>query len=809
MFVIMVIVFGFVLGVVAVLVVEAVGVVLLMRWLNRKTEKEERKLNYSDTATVPDQSFFCNKQGNVWILESTKIPKGWPFDKVAKEQRPKNEFLEVTPVRKHAKIKDQYLILTEPDGSLTKIQLKGCKIEAVSASGMPSRKWAKRFPVKIEGKESEIYKGCKIVFVYLETAWEKESWCKALRLASYDDKEKRNWVTKLSIDFHNYVTSLNTEYPSFIKPSMVSSADPSDKSLRNDVSSSKVKQFLKKLAKKGSKRDIEVKASSIPIERKRTVRSYSYGDSAGWERMLPPAKPYNAEGNKSSSSSVTTGNEGQLSTIYDKDSDDKIFSDEGTLCWNLLISRLFFDAKNNMQMKTALQSRIQRMLSNMRSPSYIGEITCTSTDTGNVPPHIHGMRVLASNTNEVWAFEIDIEYAGGAVLGVETRLEVGELDAQEAEELNNESSPMGEVTSDLLEGIEYYGKQLNISEDAAADMVQKNERDPKPDDSRGCKMITRVSSQVPKWKSMLHSVAKHVSQIPLALGIKVTSLRGTMRLYIKPPPSDEIWFGFTTMPEVDFSLESYVGDHKVTSGHLAVFLISRFKAAIRETLVLPNCENLYIPWMLAEKDDWVPRKAAPYMWIHQDSGADNTTNRQEVPGSRLGNVVNEVVNNTAKQGAQGSQPGTLGSKIDQAPSTSQDVKQDESVKVGYSGAHTRSESSESCSHSAPTPLSSSNDHLPDHLSTVPVENDKSLENPPSISSHGTVESCVTSRSVSFSDGLSQSIENDEMKPQRLGTKAKMLGFRKKVGEKLEEKRRSLEEKGKNIVEKMRESKLNN
>ncbi|KAG9138001.1 hypothetical protein Leryth_001268 [Lithospermum erythrorhizon] len=282
-----------------------------------------------------------------------------------------------------------------------------------------------------------------------------------------------------------------------------------------------------------------------------------------------------------------------------------------------------------------------------------------------------------------------------------------------------------------------------------------------------------------------------------------------MRLYIKPPPSDEIWFGFTTMPEVDFSLESYVGDHKVTSGHLAVFLISRFKAAIRETLVLPNCENLYIPWMLAEKDDWVPRKAAPYMWIHQDSGADNTTNRQEVPGSRLGNVVNEVVNNTAKQGAQGSQPGTLGSKIDQAPSTSQDVKQDESVKVGYSGAHTRSESSESCSHSAPTPLSSSNDHLPDHLSTVPVENDKSLENPPSISSHGTVESCVTSRSVSFSDGLSQSIENDEMKPQRLGTKAKMLGFRKKVGEKLEEKRRSLEEKGKNIVEKMRESKLNN
>ena len=65
--------------------------------------------------------------------------------------------------------------------------------------------------------------------------------------------------------------------------------------------------------------------------------------------------------------------------------------------------------------------------------------------------------------------------------------------------------------------------------------------------------------------------------MPLSLSIRVASLRGTLRLYIKPPPSDQLWFGFTSMPDIEFDLESSVGDHKITSGHIALLLISRFK----------------------------------------------------------------------------------------------------------------------------------------------------------------------------------------------------------------------------------------
>lgn len=69
-------------------------------------------------------------------------------------------------------------------------------------------------------------------------------------------------------------------------------------------------------------------------------------------------------------------------------------------------------------------------------------------------------------------------------------------------------------------------------------------------------------------------------KVPLSLSIRVASLRGTLRLHIKPPPSDQIWFGFTSMPDIEFDLESGIGEHKITSGHVALLLINRFKVHI-------------------------------------------------------------------------------------------------------------------------------------------------------------------------------------------------------------------------------------
>lgn len=68
-------------------------------------------------------------------------PEKHPTILAPTEQTKKREIVEVSAVRKLAKVKGRTLILTEGDGSFTKVMLKGCKVVAVSATSMPTRKW--------------------------------------------------------------------------------------------------------------------------------------------------------------------------------------------------------------------------------------------------------------------------------------------------------------------------------------------------------------------------------------------------------------------------------------------------------------------------------------------------------------------------------------------------------------------------------------------------------------------------------------------------------------------------------------------
>ncbi|XP_059647240.1 uncharacterized protein LOC132293685 [Cornus florida] len=776
---------GFLLGALTILGVEALGVLFVIDRLNRKIKetdakaasKSHRELHADlDPKFSFDLSSYQNKQGFVWILEFEKVPKTWLADKVPREQKRKKE-LEVTPVRKYAKIKDRSLILTDSDRSYTEIRLKGCLVEAISATSLSSRKWAKRYPIKVESKTSVIYRGSKIFYIYLDTCGEKELWCKALRLASCNDKEK--WFAKLNSEFHGYLASLNIEYPSFMKPSMGFNAEQVDRSIKVDGSSSKVRHFLKKLAKKASKTGVENKVNwtltSDREERKIGEKSRPFQDSVlatGLIKTAPTGKAPNCSaqeniGSSLSSSFTNSGSRSHVSVISDTDSDDKILIDDGTLCWNLLISRLFFDAKNNEEMRSSLQERIQRTLSNMRIPSYIGEITCTGINPGNVPPYIHGMRVLSLDMNGVCALEIDIEYNGGALVDIETRLEVRELDS------NLESSSVEEVTSELLEGVEYFGKQLKLSEGTVDAIEQKDEGDLKLDGIKG-KSALRGSSHVSRWKSIVNSVAKQVSQVPISLAIRVAYLRGTIQLRIQPPPSDQIWFGFTSMPDIDFNLESSVGEHKISSGSIASFLISRFKTAIRDAAVLPNCESVCIPWMLAEKDDWAPKKVAPFIWINQEAVADPAESEGKHEKAKKVECVQ-------------------GESLDKHASSSpvhEKAKKVEPVQRASSDKHASS--------SVPSNQSVCNSKSMQELSTPLLRNDEPQDIFQWRKEENSDGSQSSSRSMSFT-------ENQEVdaRPKRVGRKARMLDLGKKMGEKLDEKRRNIEERGRNIVERMR------
>ncbi|XP_016175558.1 uncharacterized protein LOC107618123 isoform X2 [Arachis ipaensis] len=717
---------GFILGVAAVLAAQALALFFILKRLRFKADRDQSRIAASQPPPAeldPLQSldFVSKKQGVLWVLESEEVSRSW-LDRPSKEQKRKRELLEVSPIKMYGQIKGQSLLLREPDGLQRTIELKGCTVQAVSASSFSSRKWAKRFPIKLESKGSAIYDGSKTLYIYLETSWEKEP----------------------------------------------------------DSASSKVRQLLKKFSKRTSRVGLEHKSSSALLLG-HDEKKYSEKLRAGQDAVLATGLMKNAPTGKHKSSLV----------VDDADAEEKFGIDEGTLCWNLLISRLFFDVKGNTELKKSIQSRIQRSLSNMRTPSYIGEVICTDINTGNVPPCIARMRVLPMELSEVWAFEVDIEYSGGVVVEIETRLEVGEL---ETEDSNPEVSDGGAVPSDLLEGFEDLGKQLNL-EERKNDLQEEKEDDDDWNTADVSKSFKKIlsSSTGSRWKSILKSLAKQVSQVPLSLAIKVESLRGTLRLHVKPPPSDQLWYGFTSMPDIDFSLESSVGERKIASGHIASYLINRIKAGIWETLVLPNCESICIPWMLAEKNDWVPRTVAPFIWINQEFAVDSSNDSNNQPsGGVKANACTSSTGSDLKQ---------------QRPKIPKPSKEPTS-KSSYSALPQSSSSQPSLESSRKL----------EELTTPLLENDKAQETrdlepfgtPSQKDEDQTSEHRMEDNSQIISvdrslvaEKRNHSIEQDEGTPRKMGRRERMFDLRKKMGEKFEEKRRHLEEKSRHIVEKMR------
>ncbi|RYR58182.1 hypothetical protein Ahy_A05g023854 isoform D [Arachis hypogaea] len=225
---------GFFVGVVTVVVAEALGILWIIERLQRKIMKDKDKISAPISLDTSSQ----NDPINHLTLPSKKR---------------KREVLEVNLVKKHGKIKGESLILTEHDGSETAIWLKGCVVEAVSSSSLPSKKRAKRYPIKVENNKSVVYHGSKLLYIYLETSWEKEAWCKSLRVASRAQSEKLKWSSQLYEECHRYLASLNIEYHPFImRPSAGSSFDALEKSSKPDGSSSRVPQFLKKSSLKPS-----------------------------------------------------------------------------------------------------------------------------------------------------------------------------------------------------------------------------------------------------------------------------------------------------------------------------------------------------------------------------------------------------------------------------------------------------------------------------------------------------------------------------------------------------------------------------
>lgn len=168
--------------------------------------------------------------------------------------------------------------------------------------------------------------------------------------------------------------------------------------------------------------------------------------------------------------------------------------------------------------------------------------------------------------------------------------------------------------------------------------------------------------------------------------------------------------------------------------------------------------------MLADKDDWVPRKVAPFIWVHRDTPNDSANSRDPI----------------------------IDHLCEAKPKTEQE--KEEATRQVVQSVSKPSESK---------PLLSNGmlEDLKEHL--LASSNEEEAEGSESHKVAGDSPECQsTSRSLVF-DKPPLAVKDDAAKPKKMGTRERMFEYRKKVSEKLEEKRRQVEEKSKQMVEKMR------
>ena len=187
-------------------------------------------------------------------------------------------------------------------------------------------------------------------------------------------------------------------------------------------------------------------------------------------------------------------------------------------------------------------------------------------------------------------------------------------------------------------------------------------------------------------------------------------------------------------------------------------------------MVLPNCESITIPGMIAEKDDWVQRSVAPFMWLNQDSSSDHDSFE------------------AAEGKAKGEKP-TNGEQTNKTTNVPQKARVEEEPEAAQPPANLTAHIVES-------------DRSLEELKTPLLESNEKLE---TVARGGNDREIVP---VSVQPPPSRYIvPNEEVdssfKGKKMGTRERMFDFRKKVGEKFEEKKRHMEERSRQIVEKMR------
>lgn len=277
--------------------------------------------------------------------------------------------------------------------------------------------------------------------------------------------------------------------------------------------------------------------------------------------------------------------------------------------FNIYAARLWHDLHDSKVFIDYLRDKLTRKLLKVKIAQYFNDVRVTTLDLGPQLPKVLSASLPWQDELGLWV-NLEVEYTGLCQATVETQgihLPAKDEPDQEAKELWS-SRLAATIDSDEEDSAEEDDEGGGATSNGDADIFESE--DPgfeglTPHAAGGFRarvLDSLLRSEFVAKVAESEWVKKNITGKAITLQLQLHAIKGTLTVNFPPAPSDRIWYGFRTPPELEIALRPCFGGHPLgkyegTFSKIMKHLEKRLKVEFMKVLVYPNLDDEFLPFM--------------------------------------------------------------------------------------------------------------------------------------------------------------------------------------------------------------------